>query len=108
VQRQPVNDRAGSGYVQFLELGEHQVDQPQTPIVGAIGIGRFRLSSSQTLREVDPGPAGVSTCGFPRAASRTCRATFPSNGRSTDEILNPFAGRGLLWDPFSCSPAVAA
>ena len=28
--------------------------------------------------------------------------------RTTDEIVNPLAGRGLLWDPFSCSPAVAA
>jgi transposase-like protein len=27
---------------------------------------------------------------------------------STDEIVNPLAGRGLLWGPFSCSPAVAA
>ena len=28
--------------------------------------------------------------------------------RTTDEIVNPFPGRGLLWGPFSCSPAVAA
>jgi transposase-like protein len=28
--------------------------------------------------------------------------------RTTDEIVNPFAGRGLLCGPFSCSLAVAA
>ena len=28
--------------------------------------------------------------------------------RSTDEIVNPLPGRGLLWGPFSCSPVVAA
>ena len=28
--------------------------------------------------------------------------------RTTDEIVNPVAGRGLLWASFSCSPAVAA
>jgi putative transposase len=28
--------------------------------------------------------------------------------RTTDEIVNPLAVRGLLWAPFSCSPAVAA
>jgi transposase-like protein len=28
--------------------------------------------------------------------------------RTTDEIVNPFVGRGLLWGSFSCSPAVAA
>jgi hypothetical protein len=27
---------------------------------------------------------------------------------TTDEIVNALLGRGLLWDPFSCSPAVAA
>jgi putative transposase len=27
---------------------------------------------------------------------------------STDEIVNPFPGRGLLWGSFSCAPAVAA
>ena len=28
--------------------------------------------------------------------------------RTTDEIVNPLPGRGLLWGPFSCSPVVAA
>jgi putative transposase len=27
---------------------------------------------------------------------------------TTDEIVNPLAGRGLWWDSFFCSPAVAA
>jgi transposase-like protein len=27
---------------------------------------------------------------------------------TTDEIVNPLHGCGLLWDPFSCSSAVAA
>ena len=27
---------------------------------------------------------------------------------TTDEIVNPLLGCGLLWDPFSCSSAVAA
>ena len=50
------------------------------------------------VREVGPGrPAGVSTGGFPRAASRTRRARFPGNGRSTSPAVGRGRPNGAAW-----------
>ena len=66
----------------------------------AAELDKTHPGAAASLREGLAETLTVLRLGLPPTLARTFR--------STDEIVNPLAGRGLLWGPFSCSPAVAA
>jgi putative transposase len=63
-------------------------------------LDRTNPGAAASLREGMAETLTVLRLGLPPTLARTFR--------STDEIVNPLPGRGLLWGPFSCSPVVAA
>jgi hypothetical protein len=64
------------------------------------GFGQTRDAQAKLSCEVDSGrPAGISTGGFPRVASRTRRASRPGTGLSASPVgvavvIHPLAGHG--------------
>ena len=63
----------------------------------AAELDRTHPGAAASLREGMTETLTVLCLGVPPTLARTLR--------STNEIVNPLIGRGLLWDPFSCSPA---
>ena len=66
----------------------------------AAELDRTHPGAAASLREGMAETLTVLRLGVPPTLARTLR--------STDEIVNPLAGRGVVVGPFFCSPAVAA